>query len=110
MPFGELLPRARAIVHHGGIGTAARALKAGIPQLVLPRAYDQFDNAQRLERLGVAAVLSQSAQTATAMARALARLLASESVATRCRECAQRLQESAAVERGCDLIEALLPG
>lgn len=44
-PLATLLPHARAIVHHGGIGTSARALAAGIPQLVAPLAYDQFDNA-----------------------------------------------------------------
>jgi rhamnosyltransferase subunit B len=51
-PFASLLPQCRAIVHHGGIGTLAAALKAGIPQLILPRAHDQFDNAQRAEQLG----------------------------------------------------------
>src|SRR5262249_51516726 len=52
-PFSELLPRARAIVHYGGIGTIAQALLAGIPQLVVPQAFDQIDNANRLARLGV---------------------------------------------------------
>lgn len=50
-PFSQLLPRAAAIVHHGGIGTVAQALAAGVPQLVLPRAHDQFDNAYRVEIL-----------------------------------------------------------
>jgi len=40
------------LVHHGGIGTSAQALTAGIPQLVVPFAHDQFDNAARLMRLG----------------------------------------------------------
>ena len=51
-PFARLLPRCAAIVHHGGIGTVASALAAGIPQLIAPFAYDQFDNAARIERLG----------------------------------------------------------
>ena len=37
-PFESLLPRCRAIVHHGGIGTLAEALRAGLPQLIVPRA------------------------------------------------------------------------
>lgn len=53
-PFSTLLPRCAAIVHHGGIGTSAQALAAGIPQLVVPMAHDQPDNAWRLQRLGVA--------------------------------------------------------
>ena len=49
--FEDLLPRCRAIVHHGGIGTTSKAFAAGIPQLVLPLAHDQHDNAARVERL-----------------------------------------------------------
>ena len=52
-PLGELLPRCRAIVHHGGIGTTSQALAAGIPQLICPMAFDQFDNARRIIKLGV---------------------------------------------------------
>jgi rhamnosyltransferase subunit B len=56
-PFSLLLPRCAAIVHHGGIGTASQALRAAIPQLVMPMAHDQADNAMRLRRLGVAEVV-----------------------------------------------------
>ena len=56
-PFSRLLPRCAAIVHHGGIGTLAQALAAGIPQLVVPMAHDQADNALRLQKLGVAEFL-----------------------------------------------------
>ncbi|MCB1226318.1 MAG: glycosyltransferase family 1 protein [Verrucomicrobiales bacterium] len=52
-PFSQLLPRCAAMVHHGGIGTLSQALAAGVPQLVVPMAHDQPDNARRLERLGV---------------------------------------------------------
>ncbi len=51
-PFAALFPYCRAVVHHGGIGTLTKALRAGLPQLIIPRAYDQFDNAARAERLG----------------------------------------------------------
>ncbi|MGH9337428.1 MAG: glycosyltransferase, partial [Vicinamibacteria bacterium] len=54
LPFSLALPRVAAIVHHGGIGTSSQALQAGTPQLLRPLAYDQFDNAHRLEELGVA--------------------------------------------------------
>ena len=50
--FSQLLPHCSAIVHHGGIGTTSQALAAGIPQLIRPLAFDQFDNANRVERLG----------------------------------------------------------
>ena len=50
--FSRLLPHCSAIVHHGGIGTTSQALAAGIPQLIRPMAFDQFDNASRIENLG----------------------------------------------------------
>ena len=53
LPFDRVLPHVAALVHHGGIGTTATALAAGIPQLIAPFAFDQFDNAARVVRLGV---------------------------------------------------------
>ncbi len=38
-------------IHHGGIGTTAQLLKNGVPQLIYPCAFDQFENARALERL-----------------------------------------------------------
>lgn len=52
VPLSALLPRSKMLVHHGGIGTVSQALAAGIPQLAVPFAHDQFDNAARVERLG----------------------------------------------------------
>jgi rhamnosyltransferase subunit B len=52
-PFSAVLPYASVFVHHGGIGTIAQSLAAGVPQLVVEMALDQHDNAERVERLGV---------------------------------------------------------
>jgi rhamnosyltransferase subunit B len=52
--FQALFKRAALVVHHGGIGTGAMSLACGTPQLIVPFAHDQFDNAMRFERLGVA--------------------------------------------------------
>ena len=45
--FSELFPRAAAIVHAGGVGTTALAMRAGRPMLVMPCTHDQFDSAAR---------------------------------------------------------------
>lgn len=100
-PFSLLLPRAQALVHHGGVGSSAQALRAGIPQLVLPRAYDQFDNALRLVTLGVGA-----AATLRTLGPALARLLHDPAVAVQCRAWAQRTDSQAAFAAVTDLVEA----
>ena len=105
-PFGSLLPRAAAIAHHGGIGTAAQALRAGCPQLVMPMAFDQPDNAVRLERLGVGRYLRPSRFTGLAAARELDALLGSDDTARACRAVAGRFDGIDPVARTCDLIEA----
>jgi UDP:flavonoid glycosyltransferase YjiC (YdhE family) len=73
-PFGLLFPRAAAIVHQGGIGTLAQAMRSGKPSLVMPYAHDQPDNAIRAERLGVARVIPRSCyrvEDVTAMLRVM---------------------------------------
>jgi len=83
-PFELLLPKLAACVHHGGIGTSAQCLAAGLPQLVTPWAHDQFDNASRLQNLGVAESIAPLAST-NSWARVLSKLMHDEGVATACR-------------------------
>jgi len=82
-PHGELFPRAKIVVHHGGIGTSGQALRAGKPQLVTPFLGDQADNAARLARLGVARVLPAKALTVETLTRELRDLLARRDYASR---------------------------
>lgn len=53
-PHAALFPRCAAVVHHGGSGTMAQALRAGVPQVVLPLVLDQFHHAHRLHQAGLA--------------------------------------------------------
>ncbi|MEP7103016.1 MAG: nucleotide disphospho-sugar-binding domain-containing protein [Burkholderiales bacterium] len=105
-PFGELLPRAAAVVHHGGIGTLSQALKAGVPQLIRPMAYDQFDNASRACTLGVAAELLPRAYRAPRAIDAIARLTGDASVRAACRTLAQRLGREDGLRATCEALEA----
>lgn len=75
-PFDELLPRVALLVHHGGIGTTAEALRAGVPQLVLPFAFDQFDNGRRIRQLGAGNVLPAARADVPRLHHEMARLLA----------------------------------
>jgi UDP:flavonoid glycosyltransferase YjiC (YdhE family) len=52
LPHSWLLPRCTGIVHHGGFGTTAAGLRAGIPALVIPHVADQFYWGQHVEQLG----------------------------------------------------------
>ena len=95
-PFSELLPRCAALVHHGGIGTTAQALAAGVPQLVMPMSHDQPDNAERLRKLGVGDEVSVKKFRAPAVAAKLRGLIESDEVARRCAEVAARFVGRAA--------------
>ncbi|MGH8048803.1 MAG: glycosyltransferase [Chthoniobacterales bacterium] len=88
LPFSDVLPRCSAIVHHGGIGTTSQAFAAGIPQLIMPLAHDQPDNADRVRRLGAGSFLWPREFTAQALVRELDVLLAQQS---RCEELALRV-------------------
>jgi UDP:flavonoid glycosyltransferase YjiC (YdhE family) len=59
-PFRLLFPRASAVVHHGGIGTLAEALRSGRPAAVVPFANDQHDNARRAHALGISLTLRRA--------------------------------------------------
>lgn len=107
-PFSQVFPRAAAVVHHGGIGTCAQALSAGVPQLVMPLAFDQPDNARRLERLGVGARLWPKAFTPPRVAEALRALMASSVTAKRATAMAERMRSDDPVQAACTLIEEML--
>jgi rhamnosyltransferase subunit B len=109
VPYDLLAPRLRALVHHGGIGTCVQGLAAGIPQGVLPFAHDQFDNASRLVRLGVALTWSPAASLRT-WVRQLERLSREPVLASSATGLAARMAcDGAAPERVADWIEALAP-
>ena len=109
-PLSARLARAAALVHHGGIGTTARGLAAGIPQVVMPMAHDQPDTASRRVRLGVGASLPPRRFRPGPLARALSRLLADPGVGSRAREFAARVDFAAARDGAIAEIEALRPG
>ena len=52
MPYDEVLPACDAVIHHGGAGITYSAIRAGVPALVQPRDYDQFDFAARITASG----------------------------------------------------------
>jgi UDP:flavonoid glycosyltransferase YjiC (YdhE family) len=109
VPLSTLLPRAAAIVHHGGMGTLGQALAAGIPQVTVPVILDQFDNSRRLLRLGVSANVRSAAYRPARIARILLGLLESPEVAARCRHYAAHTCQEKPFEKVCLAIELLRP-
>jgi UDP:flavonoid glycosyltransferase YjiC (YdhE family) len=109
-PFGALLPKLAAFVHHGGIGSTSQALRAGIPQLIRPVAYDQFDNSARAVRLGVAEEVLPRRYVPHVVAGALKKLTTDSSLQQRCRQVATRFADCNAIATACDSILSRLSG
>jgi UDP:flavonoid glycosyltransferase YjiC (YdhE family) len=105
-PYSELLPRAAATVHQGGIGTVAQALRAGRPTMVVPWAHDQPDNAERCRRLGLSRTVSRDQYKWETVARELDRLLGDARYASRAREMAERLAEEDGLGAACSALFA----
>ncbi len=107
LPFSEVLPRAALLVYHGGIGTLAQAVKAGVPQLVVPSAHDQFDNGWRIARLGLGRSLPRTRYRARLAAAEIGAILSDRAVARRARGMSGRVHSDDALLQACELIEHL---
>jgi rhamnosyltransferase subunit B len=108
-PYSELLPRAAATVHQGGVGTTAQALRAGKPMIVVPFSHDQPDNGRRVKRLGVARVIPRSRYRADRVARELRMLLTPE-YASAARATACEMEREDGVAAACEGLERVLWG
>jgi len=106
-PHQLLFPRARAVVHQGGAGTTAQALRAGCPMIVVPHSHDQPDNAWRVARLGVARTLYPKRYTAASAARELRRLLEDPSYAARARQVAAIVGAEGGADAAAEAIASL---
>ncbi|MGF1634780.1 MAG: glycosyltransferase [Phycisphaerae bacterium] len=107
-PFSRLLPRTAALVHHGGVGTMSQALAAGVPQLIMPMAHDQADNAVRLKRLGCAESLGPRRFRGRALAGKLATLLNNPAYVAAARKAAKLVSRDG-LRRAAEALEALEP-
>ena len=106
-PFGQLLPRCAAVVHHGGIGSVAQALATGTPQVVMPMAHDQYDNAHRVEKLRAGRTLKASRYRSDRAARMLGELTGLPEIASACKAVAARFVGVDALKQTCEILEQL---
>ncbi|MDI1319219.1 MAG: glycosyltransferase [bacterium] len=109
-PHGALFPRATAIVHSGGIGTTAQALRSGRPQLVVPFGFDQPDNAARAQRLGVARVIPSHHYNRERAIKLLRELLSNQTLSQNAGELGRRIRSENGAGQAADAIEKLLAG
>jgi UDP:flavonoid glycosyltransferase YjiC (YdhE family) len=106
--YDDLFAHASLVVHQGGIGTLARAARAGKPTLVVPFGFDQFDNAERIVRRGGARMVRREQFTVGRAAPLLAQLLADATLARAAAATAERLAGETGVANACDIVEACI--
>jgi rhamnosyltransferase subunit B len=104
VPFGQVLPRAAALVSHGGIGTVAQGLRAGVPQLVVAMAHDQHDNGSRIEDLGAGRSVDAGRYSTGKGAALLRGLLHEGDTKSQARACADRMQRQDGAQAAADAI------
>lgn len=107
-PFEAVFPHAAVIVHSGGVATSFKALRAGKPQIIVPHAHDQMDNALRLRALGAALVLPKRRAGRHALRAALARALADDGMRQAAHRLAGPSRAEDGVQAGCRAIEEAL--
>ena len=106
-PHQLLFPHAAAIVHQVGAGTLGQAMRSGKPMLVVPHGHDQFDNAARATKLGVARTVFPKQYTAARVARELT-LLQGARYRRRAEEVAAVVRQEGGADAAAAAIEKLL--
>ncbi len=109
-PYQSLLPRACAVVHHGGVGTTSQALLAGVPTLIVPFAFDQSDNAEHVRKIGTSRTLYRKNYFAPRVANELDQLLRQPSYARNALAVSRELKQENGPARAADLIEQVVSG
>lgn len=108
VPQLSVLRQADAFVTHAGMGGSSEGLYHGVPMIAVPQAVDQFDNADRLQELGVARRLDGKADDPAALRSALLELTSDPGTAARLAEISARLRTEGTAY-AADLIEAEIP-
>jgi sterol 3beta-glucosyltransferase len=108
-PHAWLYPRMRAVVHHGGAGTTAASLRAGIPTIVVPHLADQSFWGKRVELLGVGPrAIPREKLTAAALAAAIQTALSDEHMKQRAAALGTHIRAEDGVGRAVELIKQYL--
>ena len=107
IPHRWLFSRVAAVMHHGGAGTTAEGLRAGVPSLIFPAAADQYFWAERVARLGAGpAPVSRRDLTPARLAELFLRAAADRKMREQARCIGERIRAENGVDRA---IEELLP-
>jgi rhamnosyltransferase subunit B len=107
LPFSQVLPSAALLVYHGGVGTLAQGIKAGVPHLVVPHGYDQFDSGWRIEQLGLGRSIPENRYRARHVTPVIQAILKDGASRSRREDFRSRIDSADALTAACRLLEEL---
>jgi UDP:flavonoid glycosyltransferase YjiC (YdhE family) len=107
LPQTKVLPAVDLVITHGGNNTTTECLYFGKPMVVLPLFWDQYDNAQRVDELGLGRRLPTYTCTGEELTGAIDGLLADGALAARLAAISARVQASPGTVKAADLVERL---
>lgn len=103
--YDQIFPFSRLVVHHGGIGSIAQSMRAGKQMIIVPFAWDQADNAERVRRLGISDVIQRQHLTAKRFSQLLDARLHNQSGISRAAELGETIRSENGLQRACNVIE-----
>jgi rhamnosyltransferase subunit B len=108
VPFSEVFPACAAVIHHGGIGTIAQCLRAGVPSLVVPGGVDQPFNAAQVVQRKAGLWIPRKHYTTRRAEHALKALLSTPIYGKRAREIQAQILQEDGVATLCTAVEQVL--
>ena len=106
LPQTAILPLVDLVITHGGNNTTTEAMHFGVPMIVLPLFWDQYDNAQRVDETGFGVRLDPYRFTDSQIQKAIRQLLSDQELRARLDAAAERIQSADGLVKAADLIEA----
>lgn len=107
-PFSQVLPACAAVIHHGGIGTIAQCLRAGVPSLVVPGGLDQPFNAALVVQRKAGVWIPRKHYTIRRAEQALKALLCTPTYREQARKIQAQVMQEDGVAAFCAALEQVL--
>jgi MGT family glycosyltransferase len=107
LPQTKVIPQVDLVITHGGNNTTTESLHFGKPMILLPLFWDQYDNAQRVDELGLGIRLATYSFTDEEMTGALEKLLGDNELRARLERMGESIRGRAGMRRGADVIESV---
>jgi len=106
VPHDWLFPQMAGVVHHGGAGTTATGLRAGVPSIIVPSFADQFFWGQRVYELGAGTMpIPREKLTVEKLAHAIEQLIENDQIRKKAIVISRRIQSENGIDTAVELIE-----